>query len=264
MVFASICFAGGGAAIKLIPWNALAINGMRNLLAVFVFAAYILLTHHKLKFNATVLLGAVCLTGVTTSFTLANKMTTAGNAIILQYTAPVWIIVMMLVFFHKKPNRLQVITVIIVLAGITFFFYDSLSAGNTAGNLMALMSGIFYAGVFMLNQFEKGDAISSIFYGQILCGLFLAPLVTRETDFSAPVIGGILFLGFIQVGLAYLLFSYGTKYTNPVTASLINAIEPILNPVLVAVLWGEMLTPLSIVGGTVVILAILCYNVASR
>ena len=122
------------------------------------------------------------------------------------------------------------------------------------------MSGIFYAGVFMLNSFEKGDALSSVFFGQIACGVFLSPLVVYETDFSAPVLISVFLLGAVQVGIAYIFFTFGTKYTDPVTASIINALEPILNPILVAVFYGEMLGRISIVGAVIVLCGILYYN----
>ena len=261
MLAAALCFSGGGAVIKLIPWNAYAINGIRNLLAAGVFAVYILTTHHKLKFNRPVLFGAVCMFGVSTLFIMANKLTTAANAIILQYAAPIWIILLMALLFRKKPRRLEVITVLVVLAGIICFFFDSLSGGNIAGDILAVLAGVFYAGVFILNQFENGDAVSSMFIGQLACGIILGPFVFAETDFSPPVIAGILFLGIVQIGIAYLCFSIGTKYTPPVTASIIAAIEPVLNPILVAVFWGEMLTGTAIPGAVIVITAIVIYNI---
>ena len=90
MLAASLCFSTGGLLMKLIPWNPLAINGARNAIAACVIGLYILATHHKLKFNPTVLAGAISLAGVTTLYAIANKLTTAGNTIILQYTAPIF------------------------------------------------------------------------------------------------------------------------------------------------------------------------------
>ena len=258
---ASLCFATGGLFMKLIPWNALAINGTRNLIASMVIGIYILAIHHRLKCNLTVLLGAVSMAGVTTCYAIANKLTTAGNTIILQYTAPVWIMVMVYLFFGKKPDRTGVISLLIVFAGILCFFFEGLSTGRWLGDLIALLSGIFYAGVFMLNSFEKGDALSSVFFGQLLCGIFLSPLVMKETDFSVPVLLSVLFLGAVQVGLAYIFFTTGTKYIDPLTASIINALEPILNPVLVAVFYHEKLGTLSLIGAAVVLCGILYYNV---
>lgn len=261
MLGASVCFSTGGLFMKVIPWNPLAINGARNLIACVVIGIYILVTRHRLKFNSTVLVGAVSMAGVTTLYAVANKLTTAGNTIILQYTAPIWIMVMTYLFFGKKPDRTGVISILIVLTGILCFFFEGLSTGRWLGDLTALLSGVFYAGVFMLNSFEKGDALSSVFFGQLICGIFLTPLVLKETDFSLPVLSAVFFLGAVQVGLAYIFFTTGTKIMDPLTASVINAIEPILNPVLVAVFYGEKLGRLSLIGAAIVLCGILYYNI---
>lgn len=261
MLSASVCFSLGGLLIKMVPWNPLAINGVRNLIASCVIGLYICFTHHRIKVNFTVLTGAVCMAGVTTMFTIANKLTTAGNAIVLQYSAPIWIILLMFVFFGKKPSRLEAVTIILVLAGILCFFFDSLSTGKIVGDLIAFLSGLFYAGMFMLNQFEKGDPLSSIVIGQFLCGLVLSPMALRETVFSPSALAAVFILGTVQVGLAYILFSIGTRLTDPVTASIINAMEPILNPILVAVFYGEMLGGLSLIGAAIVVGSILFYNI---
>ena len=178
---ASLCFSTGGLLMKLIPWNPLAINGARNVIAALVIGLYILVTRHKLRFNPTVLAGAISMAGVTTLYSVANKLTTAGNTIILQYTAPIWIVILMFLFFGQKPDKTALISILIVFAGILCFFFEGLSTGKWLGDLLALLSGIFYAGVFMLNSFEKGDALSSVFFGQLACGIFLSPLVLRES-----------------------------------------------------------------------------------
>ena len=262
MLGASLCFSMGGLLIKLIPWNPLAINGVRNLIASCVIGGYMLVMRHRLRWNFTVFAGALCMAGVMTFYTIANKMTTAGNAIVLQYTAPIWIIILMYLFFGKKPGRKEIVSILIVLTGIICFFFEGLSTGSIAGDLMALLSGIFFAGVFMLNQFEKGDALSSMFLGQLMCGVFLSPFVIRETVFTLPVLAAVFVLGAVQVGLAYILFSIGTGCTDPVTASIINAIEPVLNPTLVAIFYGETLGKLSLLGAVIVICGVLYYNLA--
>ena len=261
---ASLCFSTGGLLMKLIPWNPLAINGVRNAISSVVIGLYILATHHKIKFNPTVLVGAISMAGVTTLYSIANKLTTAGNTIILQYTAPIWIVILMYLFLGKKPNRTALISILIVFVGILCFFLEGLSSGKWLGDLLALLSGICYAGVFMLNSFEKGDALSSVFFGQLACGIFMSPFVLGETDFSVPVLLCVFLLGAVQIGLAYIFFTTGTKYTDPVTASIINALEPIRNPVLVAVFYGEMLGKLSLVGAVIVICGIMYYNLRNH
>ena len=263
MLMASLCFSTGGLMIKLIPWNPLAINGARNLIACCIIGSYAFLLHHRIRFNFTIFVGAVCMFGVTTFFTIATKMTSAGNAIILQYTGPIWIMLLMFIFIKKKPTKLEIVTILIVMGGILCFFFESLSSGKWLGDLIALLSGVFYAGVFMLNQFKKGDALSSMFLGQLMSGVLLTPMVCFETSFGPGVLLPVLVLGVIQLGVAYIFLSIGTSYTDPVTASIINAFEPILNPVLVALFYGEMLGKMSVIGAVIVIGGVLFYSTIS-
>ena len=262
MLASALMFSTGGLLIKLIPWNPLAINGGRNLIGLCVIGLYLLITRHRIRFNRTVLAGAACIMLATSFYSIATKLTTAGNAVVLQYTAPIWIIVMMFIFFREKPGRLEISTILVVLAGILCFFLESLSVGKIAGDLCAVMAGIFYAGMFMMNRFEDGDALSSMFIGELITGIVFSPMILRETVFGASALIPLFLLGAVQIGVAYIFFSYGTAHIDPVTASIINALEPILNPILVAVFYGEKLGRLSIAGAAVVIAGILFYNIA--
>ena len=257
---ASVCFSTGGLFIKLIPWSALAINGARNLIGAAVIGTYLLITRHRIVFSRRVLTGALAMIGVTTFFTISNKLTTAANTIVLQFTAPVFVILMMAVFYHQKPRRLDVITCVLVMLGVVLFFVDGIRAGNLIGNITAVLSGVCYAGVFMMNTGENADAISSCFLGQLAAGLAMTPLCFGETDFTAQTLSAVIALGVIQVGGAYVLFSIGIKNTPPVTASLITGLEPIMNPLLVAVFYGETVSTLSIIGSVIVVCTIMVYN----
>ena len=257
---ASVCFSTGGLFIKLIPWSALAINGARNLIGAAVIGTYLLITRHRIVFSSRVLTGALAMIGVTTFFTISNKLTTAANTIVLQFTAPVFVILMMAVFYHQKPRRLDVITCVLVMLGVVLFFVDGIRAGNLIGNITAVLSGVCYAGVFMMNTGENADAISSCFLGQLAAGLAMTPLCFGETDFTAQTLAAVIALGVIQVGGAYVLFSIGIKNTPPVTASLITGLEPIMNPLLVAVFYGETVSTLSIIGSVIVVCTIMVYN----
>ena len=263
VIAASVCFSTGGLFMKLIPWSALAINGARNLIGACVIGLYLLFTRHRLVMNRTVAIGAVSMIGVTSLFALANKMTTAANAIVLQFTAPVFVILLMAILYGSRPKRADILTCAAVLLGVVLFFIDGIRAGNLAGNVVAVLSGLCYAGVFMMNTGKGADAISSSFFGQLAAGLIFTPLCFRETDFSAPTLLAVLALGAVQVGLAYILFSEGIRRTPPVTASLITGLEPILNPLWVALFYGENLTPLSVVGAVIVVGSIVAYNVGN-
>ena len=258
---ASLCFSTGGLLVKLIPWSALASNGARNLIGAGVIGGYLLLTRRRLRVNRTVLVGAASLVGVTSFFALANKLTTAANAIVLQFTAPVFVILFMALLFRKKPRRGDLITCAAVLAGVVLFFVDGLRAGDLTGDLAALLSGVCYAGVFMMNAGKGADAISSCFLGQLAAGVLLTPLCLRETDFTAPTLLAVLALGAVQVGFAYILFSWGIGRTPPVTASLIAGLEPVLNPLWVALFRRERIGPLAAAGAAVVVVSIVAYNV---
>ena len=260
VVLAALLFSIGGLCIKMIPWGAMAINSGRNLIAVPVLALYIKLPGHRLRMNRAVLFGAVCMCAVTTLFTMANKLTIAANTIILQFTAPIFAMIMTWVLLHRKPLRRDVITCAIVLIGIVFFFIDGIGAGNQLGNLLALLSGVAYAGVFMMNSFEQSDSLSSILYGQILSAVIGIGFVFRETDFSASVLVWMAALGFLQLALAYIFMAKGLETVGAVTASLTAAIEPVLNPILVAVFYHEKVSGLALVGAVIVLGTVLIYN----
>jgi len=258
---ASVCFSTGGLFIKLIPWSALAINGARNLIGAAVIGAYLLIRRHRIRFSRQVLTGALSLIGVTTLFAVSNKLTTAANAIVLQFTAPVFVILLMAVLYGSRPGKIDIVTCAVVLSGICLFFVDGIRAGNWLGNLTAVLSGVCYAGVFMMNAGEHSDALSSCFLGQLAAGLVFTPLCFAETDFSVPTVTAVLALGIIQVGAAYILFSEGIQNTPPVTASLITGLEPIMNPTWVALFYGETISVLSVIGSVIVIGGIVVYNV---
>ena len=258
----AVFFSIGGLFMKLIPWNGLAINSARNVFSVLVLAVFFRIRRHKLVINRTVLIGALAIVGTNILYSLANKLTTAGNTIILQFTAPIWVMVFSSLLLKKKPGRLDLIAAAFVFAGVICFFVDSLSSGHLTGDLLALLSGIFYAGVFMMNAREDSDSLSSVLVGMGLNVLTGLPFLIREQPFSAgmDVWGPVLILGIFQLGLAYVFLTEGLVITPSVTASLISGIEPVLNPLLVAVFYGEMLTPLSLVGAAIVFLSVIGYN----
>ena len=237
---ASVCFSTGGLFIKLVPWSALAINGARNLIGAAVIGVYLLVTRHRIVFSKREFVGALS---------------------VLQFTAPVFVILFMALIYGQKPGRVDLIACFLVLLGVVIFFVDGIRAGNLPGNAAAFVSGICYAGVFMMNTGKDADAISSCFLGQLAAGLIFTPLCFAETDFSLPTLAAVAALGVVQVGGAYILFSIGIRRTPPVAASLITGMEPILNPLLVAAFYGERVSPLSVVGSVIVICSIMGYNV---
>lgn len=258
---AAVLYSIGGLCIKLIPWHGMSINGGRNIVSVLVVGSYLLLIHHRPRWNKWIALGAGCVCGTNILFTLANKMTTAANAIVLQFTAPIFVILLSMLFWRKKPQKLDVVVCAVTLLGVTCFFLESLEAGDMLGNVLALASGLGYAGVFLLNDLPNADPISSVFWGDMCSAVVGLPFLVKETEFTPTALTSLVILGAFQVGLAYILMCEGLKTTPAVTASLISGIEPVLNPTLVAIFYHETIGPLSFVGAVIVVGAVVTYNV---
>ncbi len=260
---ASICYSLGGICMKGIPWSGFAVNGGRTAIAVVVMGLYFWKTGQRLRFNRWIALGAAAVSCTNILFAVANKMTTAANAIVLQYTAPVFVILLSVVFFRKRPNRLDGAACAVVFGGVLCFFVDSLSGGGLAGDVLALLSGISYAVVFMLNDLPGGDALSSAFFGHVFSAAVGLPFVLQETDFGPVPMISMLVLGVFQVGLAYIFLGEGLKTTPPVTASLISGLEPVLNPILVAVFYPgvDRIGMTCVLGAVIVVGGVVGYNV---
>ena len=258
---ASVLFSLGGLLIKVIPWQALSINSWRCGISVCILLLFAKVTGKKLKLTPGVLAGAAAMCLTVSSYALANKLTTAANAILIQFTNPVFVILFLWLFFHEKPKKLDLITCVVVFGGIACFFLDGLSAGNLLGNAVALFSGVCYAWVFLLNKIPGGDPLGSTILGHAMCVLIGMPSVARETEYSGQNVLCAILMGVFQLGLAYLCFTNGIRTAPPVSASLVSGIEPILNPVLVAIVLGESLSGLALLGGGIVFISIMIYNI---
>ena len=258
---AAVLYSIGGLCIKVIPWNGISINGGRTAIALVVIGIYLAAIRHPPKVNRWVLFGSLCVFGTNILYAVANKLTTAANTIVLQFTAPIFVIVFTLLFWKKRPRRLDVAACAVVFGGVLFFFVDSLEMGGGLGNVLALLSGVTYAGVFLLNDMPDSDAISSVFWGDLLSALTGLPFLLQETEITSTAILSLVVLGVFQVALAYILLTIGLKTTPPVMASLVSGIEPVLNPILVAVFYQEYMGPFALVGAAIVIVGVVGYNI---
>ena len=258
---AAVLYSIGGLCIKLIPWGGMAINGARTAIALVVIGAYLAVIRHPLRFNRWVAVGALSIFGTNALFSVANKLTTAANVIVLQFTAPIFVILFSALFWSRKPGRLDLLACGIVFGGVLFFFADSLEMGGGLGNVLALLSGVAYAGVFLMNEMPDSDAISSVFWGDVLSAVTGLPFLLGEEKLEPIALTSLLVLGVFQVAVAYILLTIGLKTTPPVTASLVSGIEPVLNPILVAVFYHETVGTLALAGAATVIVGVVGYNV---
>ena len=258
---AAVLYSIGGLCIKVIPWNGLSINSARNVVSLLVVGGYMALAGRRLRLSPWIFLGAVSVCGTNVLFSMANKLTTAANTIVLQFTAPIFVVLLSAAFWKKRPNRLDLTACALVMLGVVCFFVDSLEMGGMLGNVLALISGVSYAGVFLLNDLPDADPISSVFWGDALSVVIGLPFLLRETEFTPVALTSVVILGAFQVGLAYVLMCIGLRTTPAVTASLISGIEPVLNPVLVALFYGEEIGRLALVGAAIVVVSVVGYNV---
>ncbi len=258
---AALLYSIGGLCIKVIPWNGMSINGARTLIALVVIGIYLAIIRHKPRFNRWIFLGSLCIFGTNALYSVANKLTTAANTIVLQFTAPIFVIVFSALFWKRRPQKLDIAACVVVFGGVLFFFVDSLEAGGALGNLLAILSGAAYGGVFLLNDFPDSDAISAVFWGDVLSAVTGLPFLLQEQPLAPTALFSLVILGVFQVAVAYILLTIGLRTTPAITASLVSGIEPVLNPLLVAVFYGETIGRFAFIGAAVVICGVVGYNV---
>lgn len=219
---AAVLYSIGGLCIKVIPWNGMSINGARTAVAPGGHRA--VPVGHPPQAQDEPLGPAGRFGGVWDQHPLLPRQQDdhGGQRHRPPVHRPHFRDGVSAIFFRRRPGKLDLVTCAAVLGGILFFFVDSLSAGGMVGNVLALISGISYAGVFMMNDMPEGDAISSVFWGDVFSAVVGLPFVAMETDFSATAVVSVLILGVFQVALAYILLTIGLKTTPPVTASLVS------------------------------------------
>ncbi len=258
---AALMFSISGVCVKLIPWSPLAINGARGAVGALVMGLWFVGAKHRFRLNGAVLTGALALCLTNILYVFSTKLTTAANAILLQYTSPIFVVLLLWLGFGKRPRKLDLVTCFFVFCGILFFFFDSLTADSLLGNFLGLASGLTYAGVFLVNLMPGADSMSSFLLAQLVGAALGAPFLLREHSFPPAALAAVALMGVFQIGLGFLLLSQGLVHTPAVTANLICAVEPILNPTLVALLYGERPGRFALVGAVIVLAGVIGYNV---
>ena len=252
LLVAGAMWSLGGLLIKSIPWHPLAISGMRGGIAAIVIYAFskdkkIIITFDKI-------LAACFYTLVVTLFVVSNKLTTAGNAILLQYTAPVYVALFGYMFLGEKSTLIDWVTIFIMLGGLALFFLDDLSFDGYLGNALAILSGMSFAALTIsLRKQKDNNPSDSILLGNILTLIIGLPIIISETSFNLHSTILILVLGIIQLGVPYIFYTTAIKHVTALDAIIFPVIEPILNPILVFFILGEALGPWAFLGGSLVL-----------
>jgi drug/metabolite transporter (DMT)-like permease len=257
MAICALLWSLGGIFIKLISWHPLLIAGGRSLLAAAVLGGYMAVKKIPIKVSAYSVGAGISLCACFLLFVAANKLTTAANAIVLQYTAPIFILIVSAVFFRDPLKKREILAVLGTVAGMVLFFFDQLSPGNIYGNVMAILAGAFLGVMFTLVGKAGGDdsvRMSGILFSHLLTALIGIPAGLPGTaSCTGTEIWCILVLGVVQLGIPYVLYALASRDCPPLACSLIGMLEPLLNPVWVLIFAGEVPGVFALAGACVII-----------
>ena len=260
ILLAGASWSFSGVLSKWVPWSSLSIIGLRSLLAAIGFG--LIRGSFRLPKGRGNLLGALGVSLNSTAFIMANKLTTAANAVVLHYFMPIVVIFGSWLIYKQRPGKLDIIASLLATLGIALCFFGGFAAGGLLGDSLALISAFFFAFIFFAARLPGTDPVDYSYLGCLMNCLWLA-FIPFDRDFvlaPEPVLG-ILLMSAAYFG-GYLLFSLGMrKHVNLVTAAIITNIEPVLNPIWVFLFLGEQPGLLSILGAVLVIASVSAYSV---
>lgn len=258
LIAAALCWSVAGVLIKAVAaakWPGLAVAGGRGAIA----AVFLLLISRRLKFHFSrdQVVGAIGCAACTVTFCVATTMTSAANAILLQYTAPIWIALLGAWVLGERATAADWLTIVVALGGMALFFKDSLTLGHVAGDALAVFSGFCFAAMTIALRKQKDtSAMESIILGNVIAFLVGLPWILRAPPLPPTGWAALAALGVVQLGISYWLYARAIKHVTALEAVLIPVIEPILNPIWVAIFMREKPSSWALVGGIIVLSAV--------
>lgn len=252
---AALLWSTGGLAIKLVPLDAVGVVFWRATLTVlFLVAVYRpSLDRWRKASVATAVVYALMIL----SFVTATKWTTAANAIFLQYTGPFYVLALGPWLLKERFRKADAVAIAVALGGMSLFFVGKLDPGHLAGNVMGIVSGVFFGlTVLLLRRDQSRDAMASVFLGNLLAAAIAFPFARGNLALDAKGFAVVAFLGVFQMGVAYILFVRGLSVVPAAEASLLGMLEPAFNPVWAFLGIGETPSGWAAAGGAVVLLAV--------
>jgi drug/metabolite transporter (DMT)-like permease len=263
VVGAAILWSTGGLFIK---WNNLSPLELSCGRSLFACATVAILTRREgFRLNATTAVASILYAALLLLFVIATKLTTAANAIFLQYTAPVYILLLEPFVFKEKYRAADFVVVAACIAGMSLFFVGKLRAEDVEGNLAALLSGACFAAFFLLLRSQRAREVnraSSVIYGSLLLFLVTLPAFIKGAGkMDARNFAVVAYLGIVQIGFAYTLLTLGiARGVRGLDAGVIGYVEPVLNPLWVFLVLGERPSRWAILGGAIIIAAVLAHT----
>jgi DME family drug/metabolite transporter len=264
VVAAALLWSTGGLFIKWTELSAFELSFGRSLLAAITVALF---TYREgFRLNRLTVLTSVLYAALLILFVIATKLTTAANAIFLQYTAPIYVLLLEPIFYKEKFRATDLMTVVACIAGMSLFFVGKLRPQDVSGNITALASGVCFAFYVLLlrhPQSQKVNRASSVIYGNLLLVLITAPAgLAAFSKINVQDAVSVVYLGVIQIGIAYTFFTLGmARGVRSLDAGIVGYIEPVLNPIWVFLFLGERPSAWAILGGAIIITAVITHTI---
>lgn len=271
VALAALLWSSSGLFIKVLPLGALQIAFARSLVAALTIALVVKLRGGRPfpRPDALSLACALTYAGVLIFFVAATKLTTAANAIFLQFSAPIYLVFLEPWLAGRRVAGRDLAAVVVCLGAMGLFFIGKLGAGTLTGNLLGMASGLCLA-LFSLtlklqrNRRPGADPIGAIILGNLLVAILCAPMALRDFHPSLGQAGILLYLGVFQIGIAYLFFNAGMKHLSATAAVVTGTLEAVLNPIWVFLGIGERPSAWALLGGLLILGTIAWYSLPPR
>lgn len=261
LVLTALLWSTSGVFVKALDWQPLSILAGRGIFTSIVFLLY--MRRLPKKITRWTLLAAGGSMATQFLFVTSTKLTTAANSIFLQYTAPIYVVLLGYWLLREKPSRTDWIAMGVIFLGMILFFGDQLSPDGLYGNILAVLSGVTSAIMMVSLRAQKdGSPEDSILIASLAIAVLGFPSILKETQTITSWLS-IAYLGIFQIGLAFILFTRGIKHIPALEANLIGTLEPILNPVWVFLFLGERMGTSALFGGLIVLAGVIVSAVGS-
>ena len=255
ILLTAVLWSLAGVFIKSLELPPVVIAFYRSLFASLLFSLFI--TRSGWGVSVPLLVSVASYTATMSFFVWANKLTTAANAIVLQYTAPIFVFLFVRLLFREPISRSNLLTLFSGMVGVTIIFSGGGGQQDLKGVTVALFSGFVFS-IYMVNlRYLKGfNPLLLTFVNNTVCSLALLPLTVSQLALSMDQVLALAAMGVVQLGIPYFLFSKGLESIPLQEASLIVLVEPVLNPVWVVLIVGEVPSARTVFGGGVILFSL--------
>ena len=255
-----------GALVKYIDWDGTVINCLRSLIAGVSLCIYLRIVGKKVVVNKNTLIAGCFVCVKYTCFILGNKFTSSATMIALQYTSPVFILIISFLFFGQKIKGKDMAVAVAAMIGVLLLTLDRTGPSSLTGNLMGLTVGVTTALMYLFTAKSESyaESLSIITIGHLYTAAVMMPFVIgADISLTVKNVSGILVLGVIQQAMAYSLYSFAIRSATPLTCNLVGCIDPLFNPIWSAILIKEIPGPMTVAGFAVVLISVAAWSISN-